>query len=98
MIHDRTGLFISKTRWTEIRNLNIRTRIAVILILETESAKQIIQISAMIMSVGARERDDDLDEDLWSTFRATSKLNESVEKYTAKKNIRWMTNEDYPQN
>ena len=46
----------------------------------------------------ATARDDDLDEDLWSTFRATSKLNESVEKYTAKKNIRWMTNEDYPQN
>ena len=49
---------------SEIRNLNIRTRIAVILILETESAKQIIQISAMIMSVGAHARDDDLDEDL----------------------------------
>ena len=40
------------TIWAEIRNLNIRTKIAVILILETESAKQIIQISAMIMSVG----------------------------------------------
>ena len=52
------------------------------------------------MSVGGREieRWRSLDEDLWSTFRATSKLNESVEKYTAKKNIRWMTNEDYPQN
>lgn len=52
----------------------------------------------MIISVGEYARDDDLDEDLWSTFRATSKLSESVEKYTAKKNIRWMTNEDYPQN
>ena len=97
MIHDRTRLFILKP---DVRNLNIRTKIAVILILETESAKQIIQISAVIMSVGgrARKRWRFLDEDLWSTFRATSKLNESVEKYTAKKNIRWMTNEDYPQN
>ena len=97
MIHDRTGLFILNP---DVRNLNIRTKIAVILILETDSAKQIIQISAVIMSVGgrARKRWRSLDEDLWSTFRATSKLNESVEKYTAKKNIRWMTNEDYPQN
>ena len=51
------------TIWTE--NLNIRTKIAVFKILETHSAKQIIQISAVIMNCAwAGARDDDLDEDL----------------------------------
>ena len=52
------------TIWLEIRNLNIRTKIAVFKILETHSAKQIIQISAVIMNAWAGARDDDLDEDL----------------------------------
>ena len=53
------------TIWLEIRNLNIRTKIAVFKILETHSAKQIIQISAVIMNCAwAGARDDDLDEDL----------------------------------
>ena len=51
------------TIWLE--NLNIRTKVAVFKILESHSAKQIIQISAVIMDAWATTaRDDDLDEDL----------------------------------